>query len=240
MRMMGGTAAALAILFASGCAVRLGGPKPETYQAAAVHAQNEDAAALGARLRSAGLDFALVAAEQDSAWFARLGEGLGLPLSGPGRTGTPALALYSRLKMLGDTSIALAVEGGGHVHMQDALFEIGKDRHLDLMMVQIETGTETRAAVRRLLEYYATDVGNSAAVVLAVNSATPAVADSVALLLRSAFGNALACEDEAASVTGGAGGLRLFYGPQARIECERGTALPGPSSGLTARLTVGR
>ena len=50
-----------------------------------------------------------------------------------------------------------------------------------------------RPAVGALLRYMATDVMNSAAVVLAVATPTPAVADSVRRMLSPAYVDALRC-----------------------------------------------
>lgn len=240
MRMQRVVLVGIAAITAGGCAIRLGGAKPESYTVVAAVTQEADARAVANRLRGADADLVLLSAPRDSAWFAQVGQVAGLPLSGPGHTAPNGLALYSEIKVLGDTALALSLQGGGKLHMQDALFEIGKERHLDMMLVQFENGTPIREGVRRLLEYYATDVGGTAAVLLAVSTPTTAGADSVALLLRSAFGNALECDPKAPTPGSAAGTLRLFYGPAARMECKRGGVLPGEAPAITARVVVGR
>lgn len=241
MRMRGSALAALVMAGGmTACAVRLGGPSPEEYNALAVRAGGEDAAATVARLKPSAPQIVLLSANRDSAWFAGVASGLNLQLSGPGRTGASGLALLTNIKMLGDTALVLEVPGGGRIHMQDALYEVDKERHLDLMLVQIESQAALRDAVRTLLAYYATDVGSTAAVVLGVETATPQAADSVALLLRSAFNGVQDCGDDADDGATATGTLRLFYGPQARIDCARGRVLVADPPTLSARVVVGR
>jgi hypothetical protein len=199
-----------------------------------------DASAVAAALASAGADMVLLSAARDSAWFAQVAQGTQLTLSGPGRTGSTGLALLSRLKVLGDTALVLPAGQGGQLHVMDALYEIAEGRHVDMMLMEIAPGTDVREAVRSLLAYYATDVGGTAAVLLALVAPSGAAADSAGVLLRSAFGNALECDGESDSPPASAGRLRLFYGPQARIACERGQLLPGTPPGIVARVVVGR
>jgi hypothetical protein len=109
------------------------------------------------------------------------------------------------------------------------------------MLMQMTDSTSAREAVRSLLSYYATDVGGTSAVLLALRATTPQAADSAALLLRSAFGNVLACgEDADASAAPVGGTLRFFYGPQARIECESGRLLAASPATIVGRVVVGR
>jgi hypothetical protein len=122
----------------------------------------------------------------------------------------------------------------------DALYEVDKNRHLDMMLMEIPSGTGAREAVRTLLAYYATDVGGTAAVLLALRSPSAPAADSAASLLRSAFGNVLECDGESDSPPASAGTLRFFYGPQARVECERGRLLAGSPPTILGRVVVGR
>jgi hypothetical protein len=233
-----GLALAGALLGVSACAVRLGGPAPEQYHAVALRA-SEDAAAVGGRLRAAGADIVLLAADRDSAWFALVAQHAQLSLSGPGRTGTSGLALLTDLKILGDTALVLPVEGGGELHMQDALYEIDKNRHLDLMLVRMDPAAGLRESVRALLGYIATDVGGTASVLLALETATPQRADSAALLLRAAFEQANECRGEGPGEAAAAQTLRLFYGPTARIDCRSARLLEGGTPAPTvARVVV--
>ena len=231
---------ALAGAVASGCAVRLGGPGPESFTAVAVADAAGDPAAVAGQLKGASADVVLISAPFDSAWFAEVARQAELTLSGPGRTGDSSLALLSRLKVLGDTALSLAA-GTGRLHVMDALYEVDKNRQLDLMLMRMGEGTAARDAVRSLLSYYATDVGGTSAVLLALQATTPQSADSAALLLRSAFGNVLDCGERAgATAASGSGTLRFFYGPPARIQCQRGSLLGSTPVVIVGRVLVGR
>ena len=144
------------------------------------------------------------------------------------------------MEPVGDTSLVLEVPGGGRIHMHDALYEIDKDRHIDLMLIRFEDGTSASAAVTRWLEYYASDVGNASAVLLALETATPAAADSVTRALRSALESLADCGDRGDEGAAASGTLRLFHGPQARIACERGEVAATDPPTLVARVVVGR
>ena len=227
-------------LTAGGCSVRLGGPGPQTYTAVALTNVGGDPAAVAASLKAQGADVVLLSAPFDSAWFAEVARQTELTLSGPGGNGAQSLALLSRLKVLGDTVLDLEA-GAGRLHVMDALYEVDKNRHLDMMLMRMADGTGAREAVRSLLSYYATDVGGTAAVLLALEGSTPAAADSAALLLRSAFGNVLDCGEQGNEAPqSGAGVLRFFYGPQARIQCERGRLLTEVPPTIVGRVVVGR
>jgi hypothetical protein len=238
MRKRGGAVVGAALLLAmSACAVRLGGPAPEEYDVAALRASG-DAAAVGAQLRQAGADLVLLASEQDSAWLALVAQHAQLTLSGPGMTGGSGLALMSRLKLLGDTALAIAVPGGGQLHMQDALYEISEDRHVDLMLVRLEPQASLREAVRTLLGYIATDVGGTASLLLAVEAPTPVLADSAAVLIRAAFEQANECRGKGPGAAAAGQTLRLFYGPTARIDCSSARLLDGTPPVTVARVVV--
>ena len=56
-------------------------------------------------------------------------------------------------KPVGDTTLTVAVQGGSPLLIHDALYEVEKDRFVDLMAVRAEAGTPTREAVRALLGY---------------------------------------------------------------------------------------
>lgn len=241
MRLRGSVALAAVVgVVLAGCAVRLGGPSPERYVAVAARAGGEDAAATAARLQGNGAELVLLTADRDSAWFAEVAQRMDLKLSGPGRTGPAGMAFLTPMEPVGDTSLVLEVPGGGRIHMHDALYEIDEDRHIDLMLIRIEGESSVSAAVSRWLEYYASDVGNASAVLLALETTTPAAADSVTLALRSALASVADCGERGDQGAMATGTLRLFYGPQARIACERGQVVyPDPPT-LLARVVVGR
>lgn len=233
---------ALALVI-GGCAVRLGGPRPEEYRTLAyVATPGESVEATAARIASVSADIVLLAADQDSAWFAAVAERTQLALSGPGQTGTRRMAfLTRRLELLGDTTISLNVTSGGRLHMHDALYQIGQGRHVDLMLIEMEEAAELRDAIRTLLSYFATDVGANAAVIFALDTPTPQLADSAAVLLRAAYADAWECADASrADDASPPMEARLFYGPAVRMRCQSARVLPEPGSPISAQLVVGR
>ncbi|HEX2166358.1 MAG TPA: hypothetical protein VHG09_03875 [Longimicrobiales bacterium] len=226
------------------CAVRLGGPSPEEYDVAALFEPlNADADAVAERLRSAGADIVLIAAErQDSAWFRYVAATAGLNLSGPGTTTGRGYAFMvtPRLEILGDTSLVLPVEGGGSVHMHDALYSIDEYRNIDVMLVRL-MGDNLRETVQTLLNYIATDVPADAAILLALDGPTPEAADSAATIMRATIGDASECRDEdEAQPMAPVLPVRLLYGPSARVRCISARPMPGTTPGIVARLEVGR
>ncbi|MEX0907948.1 MAG: hypothetical protein WD054_06420, partial [Gemmatimonadota bacterium] len=124
------------------------------------------------------------------------------------------------------------VEGGGSVHMHDALYKIDDDRNIDLMMVRFDA-PDLRAAVRTLFGYIATDVAASAAVLLAIDAVSPQAADSAAVLMRATLGSGLECAGVDAADAGAS--VRLLYGPSARLACLNARAL---APGIFARVQV--
>jgi len=234
--------AALLPLLAA-CSVRLGGSKPETYRALALEVPGTAAAADVARVvRETNANIVLLAAPQDSTWFADVSRDTNLALSGPGRTEPLGKAFLTNLKILGDTSIVLGVSDGSRMHMHDALYEIEENRHIDLMLVGVSERSDLRAAVRTLLGYIATDVGPNAAVLMAIDAPSSQASDSIAKLLRAAYTSAHEC---AAGGTPGTvavadGSLQLFYGPSARARCRSAQLLADPGSPIFAELLVAR
>jgi hypothetical protein len=218
--------------------VRLGGPSPEEYDVVAISAlRNADAVEVAERITSAGAEIALLAAErQDSAWFVAVAGNARLALSGPGATSGRGYAFMTNLEILGDTSLVLPVDGGGSVHMHDALYKIDENRNIDLMLVRIETG-DLRAGVRTLLNYIATDVPADAPLLLAFDGPTPELADSAATMMRATIGDASECREQASAPEPT---VRLLYGPSARVRCLSARNLPGDQAGIVARLEVGR
>jgi hypothetical protein len=228
-----------AALLVDACAVRLGGPAPVEYAAVAlVAAPSATATETAARLRSADAELVLLAADRDSAWFQAVATEARLSLSGPGRTGARALGFLANLEILGDTSIVLNVSEGGRIHMHDALYRVDKNRNIDLMMVRLEETPDLRAAVRRLFDYIATDVGASAALLLAIDAVAPQTADSAAVLMRAALESAVDCAngDGATELPP----VQLLYGPSARLGCRSARVLPGSPPAIQARVVVNR
>lgn len=229
---LGGLAAA----GATACAVNMGGPSDVPVSAVAYRAApGTTPAAAAAALENPTV--ALVAAPGDSAWFAALAEAVGLHLSGPAEAGDLRLALLA-MEPLGDTVIDLRYDEGT-IAMVDALYDLDEDHYLDMMAIRVEAGDAIQPLVTRLLRYIATDVPPSAAVLLAVAVPSPAVGDSIARLLSPGYFDALRCGGGQApeSVRGG---IRLFYGPEARMWCGDATPAATPAgTRIRAALTAG-
>ncbi|HEY8468510.1 MAG TPA: hypothetical protein VIL18_02650 [Longimicrobiales bacterium] len=238
------TAAALAAaLLATACAIRLGGPAPLGYRTLAIAAAEGEAPdSVARRIRSADAKVVLLTARADSAWFAEVARLSDLVLSGPGNAGTTSLAFLGS-EPLGDTTIALPVEGGRPIVVHDALYKLDNYRYLDLIIARIEPGTEARPAVRALTNYVATDVMSNAAVALAVDSPDAAIGDSIAALLRPLFADARTCLASPANGVNARARVRvhLFHGPEARIGCENARLIQAADGdALVARLVVHR
>lgn len=223
---------------AAACAVRLGGPSPVEYDAAALsELRDADAAQVAERIRDAGAEIVLLAAERtDSAWFTAVAGNARLALSGPGTTTGRGYAFLTNLEILGDTSLVLPVQGGGAVHMHDALYRIDENRNIDLMLVRLE-GADLRAAVRTLLDYIATDVPADAPLLLAFDGPTPERADSAAVIIRATMASAAECREDAQQPMPA---VRLMYGPSARVRCLTARNVAGTQPGIVARLEIGR
>lgn len=234
------TATLLLVTLASGaCAGRLGGAGQPEYQVAAFAAEAGAAPSeIAGLIAGANAGIVLLSADRDSTWFADVATATGLALSGPGRTGERGKAFLTNLELLGDTSLALAVPGGGSVHMHDALYRLNNTRYLDLMMVRFDA-PDLRAAVRALFSYIATDVGANVPVLLAIEGTTSQVADSAAVLMRAHYGNELECRASGIAA-GTALSVRLLYGPSARLTCVSSGLLPGQPPGVAAGVVFGR
>jgi hypothetical protein len=230
------------LVAASACAVRLGGSKPEEYQALALPVDASQSSADAASIiEQTGAKLVLMSAKRDSAWFADVATRSGLELSGPGDVGSTSLAFLTGLKILGDTTIALNVGSNGRLYLHDALYEIDKERNIDLMLISLDASLDLREVVRALLGYIATDVGATAAIVMAVDAPSEQAGDSIAVLMRAAFENAWECAD--ATATNGSPPpmkLRLFFGPSVRMRCLSARTVQGAGTPITARLLVGR
>lgn len=229
---------ALALALAS-CALNVGGGGEEDLPTAALRASgNASAAAVAETLSAAAPRVALVAGPPDEAWFRSVAEGTGLELSGPALTPDLGLAFLAP-EPVGDTTVLLPYAGDTLV-VRDALYDLGDRRLLDLLAFQIDDPGTVRDAVTAVLEYVATDVDNAAAVVMAAAVPSPAVGDSLARMFSPGFYDALRCGtgDPPAAARGG---LRLFYGPEARIYCRSVTTEEtGVGDWVRAALVVGR
>jgi hypothetical protein len=229
-----------AVAIVTGCAVRLGGPSPQQYDALAIHAPTgASASAVAAQIRSQSGDLVLLSSEQDSAWFAAVAAESQLTLSGPGRTGPRGMAFLSRLEVLGDTSLVLEVPGGGSIHMHDALLRVDRNRHIDLMMVRFDA-PDLRAAVQQFFLYVASDVLANVPVLLAIDGPTAAIADSAATLMRVHYTVAGECPNAVDIAAAEQLPIRLLYGPSARIACRGARAVNGTVPGVFTRVVVGR
>ena len=207
----------VAALLVGGCSAGFGGPSPIDMPIAALAVDQGTApAAVAATLDAANVRAAFIAVPSDDAWFADLAAASGLTLSGPAPMDGMRMGFLGP-EPVGDTTLTLEYEGGTFT-IQDALYEIEDERLLDLLAFRIEDGTDTRAIIRSLLEYVATDVGNAAALVMAASVPSAAVGDSVARMLGPAYDDALRCESGAAA-SSEREEIRLFFGPAARMYC---------------------
>ncbi|MGQ0561299.1 MAG: hypothetical protein ACT443_05430 [Gemmatimonadota bacterium] len=209
------------MLAVAGCAVRLGGPSPVDRDAIALHVADHAAAAeVAQQIKQRDADFAILSAARDSAWFAAVAAGAELTATRPGNVGARTYAFLGP-KALGDTTLTLKVPGGGEIRLHDALFQIDKNRRIDLLAVRLDSAAELQKSIETLLTYIATDVGANVAVLLAIEPPTPALGDSVSVLTRAAFADVWECTEQGRSGTSPAAlPIRLFYGPVVRMRCE--------------------
>lgn len=203
------------------CAVNLGGPSPIDRNAIALRVDpGATAEEVAKTVTDRGVQFAILSAAHDSAWFAEVAR---LTALTPTRTGSAGSTSYAFLgpKALGDTTLTLKVTGGGELRVHDALFQVDKNRRLDLMAVRIDSIANLQSSIQTLLTYIATDVGANVAVLLAIEPPTPALGDSISVLTRAAFSDSWECTPD-----GRAGRkpvdlpIRLFFGPSVRMRCE--------------------
>lgn len=222
-----------------GACATLGGPRDIPMRTVALRADpGATPAAVAGALDAAGARAAFVASTGDTAWFRDVAAATGLHLSGPATMGDLRMAFLAP-EPVGDTTHQLDYDGGMFT-IQDALYEIEKDRLLDLIAFRIEEGAPVRAVIGALLEYVATDVDNAAALVMAVAVPSAAVGDTVARMLAPAYYDALRCEADAAAPSAGER-IRLFYGPEARMYCADAAAERGPEGDwVRAELIMGR
>lgn len=229
---------ALAALALSACALNLGGPKEIDVPTAAVRVEGgTDAATVASALRGAEIRAAVVASPADDSWFETLGSAASLYLSGPGEMAGLRMAFLTDAEAVGDTTIDLTYEGGTFT-VHDALYEVEKNRLLDILAFRMDDANSVQAALGAFLEYVATDVSNEAAVVIAVAVPSAAIGDRVARMLSPGFYDARLCGGGSAP---NGEEIRLFYGPEARMFCT-GSATEDLADGelVRARLTMGR
>lgn len=223
-----------------GCAPGTGDPRPVDMPTTVLRAEaGTSAAAAAAAIVAASPRIALVAGPANEAWFNEVASAAGLGgISGPATAGPDLGLAFLGMEVVGDTTIQLQYEGGSFV-VQDALYDLGQRRFLDLLSFRVATEAAVRPMIGALTDYMATDVMPGAAVIMAVAVPSPAAGDSVARLLTPAYRGAAHCGAEADAVTGA--GIRLFFGPDARIYC-RSAAVIGTAGGerVDADLVVGR
>jgi hypothetical protein len=221
MRRTSVMAAVTAALWTAACAVRLGGPTPVNQDAIALRVPADATAdQIAQLLKQRGVEYAILSGQRDSAWYADVATRAALKSTRPGRAGGTTFAFLGA-QAVGDTTLALKVAGGGELLVHDALYNIDKNRRLDLMAVRIEQSANLRESIRTLLAYIASDVLPNAAVLLAIEPPTPALGDSVSILTRAAFADAWECTRDGRTnpiVTDLP--IRLFYGPAVRMTCE--------------------
>lgn len=222
------------------CAVSLSGPRDIPISAVAIRAPaGVGADAVSALVSDTVTEVALVSAPADSAWFAGVAGATGLTLNGPADLGETRVGFLAIEEPVGDTTVVLSWDGGT-LNVRDALYEVEEGRYLDLLAFRIEDAATARPAVTAFMEYMATDVMNSAAVLMAVAVPSAAVGDSVGRMLSPAYFDALRCEP-GLTPRSEREGVRLFYGPEARVYCTSAAASDGAAGDVVrANLVLGR
>jgi hypothetical protein len=222
---------------AAGCAAAgLGGRNPEERDALALRVpEGMTAEALGTRIKQGGYEYAMLSTSRDSAFLAAAAVQAGLEMTRPGRLGTSTYAFFGP-KPLGDTTHTVAVQAGGQVRLHDALYRIDKTRNLDLLVARFENVTDLRSGVRALLGYVGSDVSNNAGLLLGIESPTPQFGDSVATLLRAVYRDTRECASAGASANSPT--IRLFFGPESRVRCERAEVLGEANAPVSAQFVL--
>jgi hypothetical protein len=101
-------------------------------------------------------------------------------------------------------------------------------------------GVGVQEGIRALLNYIATDVSDDAGILLALDAPSAAMADSAAAMMLAYLENARECGGSPDSGAA-SGGLRLFYGPGARIRCAEASVATAPvATTVSARVIIGR
>lgn len=217
------------------CAGGLGRGGPLQRDAIALKVAGETSSEqLGDRLRQGGYEFALVSSQRDSAWLAAAATRAGLTMTRPGKVGSSSFAFFGP-KPAGDTTHVVAVPGGGQIQLHDALYQIDKYRALDLILARFDSVADLSRGVRALVGYVASDVSGNAGLLLGIEAPNPPAADSIATLLRALYTDAIECANAAAPT---APAIRLFYGPRARLTCERAEVLNESGGPISAQFAL--
>lgn len=230
------------ILAAAGCSPTMGtgDPRPTDVPTVAIRAAAGAAPAeVGAAIAEVRPRFALVAGPADEAWFRDMAAASGLAsMTRPGVAAPDMRLAFLGMEAVGDTMMELSYEGGTF-RVHDALFDLGQRRFLDLLSFRVEIAADARPMIAALTGYVATDVMPGAAVIMAVAVPTAAAGDSVARMLSPMYSGAAHCNASTEAV--GRSGIRLFYGPAARIYCTSAAAEEVPAGDrVRAQLVVGR
>jgi hypothetical protein len=235
MKRSGAVVSVVAVIMA-GCAVRLGGPAPLQRDAIAWRVPaNTTAEELGRRLQQGGYEFAMLATSRDSAFLASAATRAGLQMTRPGRIGESNYVFFGP-KAVGDTTHTVPVRTGGQVRLHDALFRIDKNRAVDLIIARFDSVVNIREGVRALIEYVAKDVSGNAALLLGFEPSSPQVGDSVAVLLRALLTDTRECNGSAGPPAYPT--IRLFYGPEVRVRCERAQVLNETGGPVSAQFVL--
>ncbi|HWV58343.1 MAG TPA: hypothetical protein VNZ57_12895 [Longimicrobiales bacterium] len=228
-------------LLLAGCTIRLGGPMPVEYRTVGWQIPTgTDAADAAALLVAERARVALLLADADTAWFYQVAGASGRSVSGPARIGQAKIAFLGDGEPVGDTTVALPVDGGGEIIVHDALYEVDDYRYLNLLAVHFGRDLDVRESVRTLLRYIATDVMIASTVVLAVSTPDVATGDEVAALLHPHLRDAAECDERAAPGDSSDGLVRLFFGPEARAHCADARRLSAPNAPVLMRVVVQR
>jgi hypothetical protein len=220
------------VVLAAGCAGAMGSRDPITRDAVALRvAPGTTAQAAGDFIRQGSFEYALLATQQDSAWIAAAATQAGLQATNPARFGNTTYAFFGPAAV-GDTTHTVPVPGGGRILMHDALFR-ESDRLIDLMLVRFDSINNVHSAVSALLGYIGSDVGNTAVLLLAIETPSQQFGDSVANELRAAYTDTRECANQPPDAR-----LRLFYGPEARARCESAQIRSEGGGAISARFVL--
>ena len=220
----------------TGCAGGLGGSDPLERDVLALRVPATTTSdQLGARLQQGGYEFAMVVAPFDSAWLAAAATRAGLQMTRPGRIGDANYVFFGP-KAVGDTIHTVNVKTGGRVRMHDALFQIDKEHAVDLILARFDSVTDIREGVRALLAYVASDVSGNAALLLGVEAPTVQLGDTVSVLIRALYTDTRECKS--ATGNGTQASIRLFYGPPARVRCDRSEFLNEAGAPISAHFVL--
>jgi hypothetical protein len=230
----------LLLVITTSCVSVVTDPRPIALPTVVLHSDaTVQSAVAGAAIREGSPRVALVLGPAEGEWYDAVAAAAGLRgASGPGWLGPDLGVAFLGLDAVGDTTIEITYDGGRFT-LQDALYDLGDRRWLDLLALRVETPQQARPLLLALADYVATDVEPDAAVVIAVAVPSGEVGDSVAHMLTPMYRGAPLCGADAGAVE--AAGVRLFFGPEARIFC-RSAAAEATAAGhrVRAELVLGR